>query len=75
MLCTNAIREEQCELITLTLDYCGLTDQCVPFLSETLQHRNCKLAILGLSGNNFTAKKARTCFVMCRNPKFVKLKV
>jgi hypothetical protein len=54
MLCTNALKEEQCELIALTLDYCGLTDQCVSFLSETLQHRNCKLAILGLSGNNFT---------------------
>jgi Ran GTPase-activating protein (RanGAP) involved in mRNA processing and transport len=54
MLCTNALIDEQCELIILSLDYCGLTDQWVGLLSETLQHGNCKLAIVGLSGNNFT---------------------
>ncbi len=54
MLCTNALIDEQCELIILSLDYCGLTDQWVGLLSKTLQHGNCKLAIVGLSGNNFT---------------------
>jgi Ran GTPase-activating protein (RanGAP) involved in mRNA processing and transport len=54
MLCTNALEEEECKLTALTLDYCDLTDKCVPLLCETLQHGNCKLTELALASNEFT---------------------
>ena len=54
MLCTNALKEEECKLTALSLDYCDLTDKCVPLLCETLQHGNCKLTELALASNEFT---------------------
>ncbi len=54
MLCTDALKREQCKLTELKLDYCWLTNQCVPLLCETLEDRNCKLDKLWLDFNDFT---------------------
>ena len=54
MLCTNALKREQCTLTYLSLCRCSLTDECVPLLCETLKDRNCSLTVLYLDLNNFT---------------------
>ena len=54
MLCTNALKREQCTLIQLYLRRCNLTDECVPLLCETLKDRNCSLTLMGLRENKFT---------------------
>ena len=54
MMCTNALRKEQCKLTHLQLDNCSLTDECLPLLCETLQDGHCKLTYLNLRENNFT---------------------
>ena len=54
MLCTNALKREQCTLTRLNLTCCSLTDECVPLLCETLKDRNCSLTGLLLGLNNFT---------------------
>ena len=56
MLCTNALKREQCTLTVLSLRRCSLTDECVPLLCETLKDRNCSLTKLYLKHNNFTKK-------------------
>jgi Ran GTPase-activating protein (RanGAP) involved in mRNA processing and transport len=56
MLCTDALRREQCKLIELFLGVCELTDQCVPLLCEALEDRNCKLGKLSLDFNHVTEK-------------------
>ena len=56
MLCTDALRREQCKLTELTLSACELTDQCVQPLCEALEDRNCKLDNLSLAYNHFTKK-------------------
>ena len=54
MLCTNALKREQCTLTYLNLNRCSLTDECMPLLCETLKDRNCSLTDLCLENNNFT---------------------
>ena len=54
MLCTDALRKEECQLTDLGLGLSNLTDECIPLLCETLQDRNCKLTKLSLGGNLFT---------------------
>ena len=54
MLCTNALKREQCTLTNLRLRFCGLTDECVPLLCETLKDRNCSVTSLDLGHSNFT---------------------
>ena len=54
MLCTNALKREQCTLIQLYLRRCNLTDECVPLLCETLKDRNCSLTVMNLEQNKFT---------------------
>ncbi len=56
MLCTDALRREQCKLTELCLWACKLTYQCVPPLCEALEDRNCKLDNLWLGYNHFTKK-------------------
>jgi hypothetical protein len=56
MLCTDALRREQCKLTELCLWECELTDQCVQPLCEALEDRNCKLDNLWLGYNRFTKK-------------------
>ncbi len=56
MLCTDALRREQCKLTELFVWTCKLTDQCVPPLCEALEDRNCKLYHLSLGYNHFTKK-------------------
>ena len=54
MMCTDALRREECKLTELDLRHCSLTDECLPLLCETLQDGHCKLEWLNLRGNNFT---------------------
>ncbi len=48
MLCTDALRREQCTLISLNLGSCSLTAKCLPPLCEVLQSEHSKLSELSL---------------------------
>ena len=54
VLCTNALTQKQCKLTKLKLDKCGLTDDCVRCLYDTLKNGNCHLVFLSLLNNHFS---------------------
>ena len=56
ILCKHALTNEHCKLERLDLNYCSLTDDCLPELCNALQHEHCRLNELYLDGNKFTEK-------------------
>ena len=52
----HALTNERCKLERLNLMYCSLTDDCLPELCNALQHEQCRLEELYLSGNKFTER-------------------
>ena len=54
ILCESALTKEHCKLAKLLLQWCSLTDECIPELGKTLQDEHCVLIELRLGGNKFT---------------------
>ena len=62
MLFKDALSNKSCILTELSLQYCSLTDLCMPSLCMTLQDEDCALKCLKLAGNKFTEnRKAWIC--------------
>ena len=51
----NALNKQVCKLNELNLTDCNLTDECIHDLREALKHENCRLTVLKVGGNCFTA--------------------
>ncbi|XP_028413221.1 NACHT, LRR and PYD domains-containing protein 3-like [Dendronephthya gigantea] len=56
MLCEDVLTNEHCKLAELNLNFCSLTDQCIPWLREALLDKRCVLNDLSIAGNKFTAE-------------------
>ena len=62
MLFKDALSNKSCILTELSLQYCSLTDLCMPSLCMTLRDEGCALKELRLAGNYFTENsKAWVC--------------
>ena len=54
MLFTDAITKEHCKLTQLNLNFCKMTDKCIPILRTALQDERCRLTRLRMRGNMFS---------------------
>ena len=54
VICERALTKEHCKLTKLLLQWCSLTDECIPELSKALQDKLCVLNELWLGGNKIT---------------------
>ena len=54
VLFEDALTNENCKLTELNLNWCSLTDKCIPTLCKTLQDERCGLKTVWLLMNGFT---------------------
>ena len=67
MLMEEALGKEHCKLNQLDLDYCALTDQCIPSFCKALQSKYCVLTKLILLGNDITESGERRLLDVINN--------